>query len=264
MPPVSRMPVFAGAAVPSYRAPRASCALNLKPASEPNLERDGPLRGTKGRCWKRQTSASSRSLHPISGMQEPPTPCLGSPRTISFQGLGGQATTLYYRCRSPPDAQAQRTLTLQSEPSAAEAATAAAVATAAPDLIGLDVWPASVALCDFLVQHASLVCGASALELGAGAGLPGLLAAKLGALAVRFTDYEEQVRPSCSELEERNKIFPFLQVVAEQSCSARPNTAATATTAGALGLAWVSGRPGPAAAAGAGPEYRAAHSYSDF
>ena len=37
------------------------------------------------------------------------------------------------------------------------------------DLIGLDVWPASVALCTYLAAHPGLVAGAAVCELGAGA-----------------------------------------------------------------------------------------------
>ena len=57
------------------------------------------------------------------------------------------------------------------------------------------VWPAAEALCDFL-RHANQ--GAWALpspviEIGAGVGLPGLLAAKLGAPSVTLTDYHPVV-----------------------------------------------------------------------
>ncbi|PRW20580.1 hypothetical protein C2E21_8960 [Chlorella sorokiniana] len=62
-----------------------------------------------------------------------------------------------------------------------------------PDLIGLDVWPASIALCNYLSAHASLVAGAAVCELGAGMGLPGLLCAALGARHVLLTDYEPVV-----------------------------------------------------------------------
>lgn len=62
-----------------------------------------------------------------------------------------------------------------------------------PDLLGLDVWPAALELCTYLAAHPSLVAGAAVLELGAGVGLPGLLAARLGASRVVLTDYEPQV-----------------------------------------------------------------------
>ena len=41
--------------------------------------------------------------------------------------------------------------------------------TPSADLIGLDVWPASIALCNYLAAHAGLVAGATVCELGAGA-----------------------------------------------------------------------------------------------
>lgn len=42
------------------------------------------------------------------------------------------------------------------------------------------VWPAALALCDYLVLHPALVGKCRVLELGAGLGLPGLMAASLG------------------------------------------------------------------------------------
>ena len=92
-------------------------------------------------------------------------------------------------CREPPESQASRTLTWQLEegepPDAAAAAkqhapaavSAAATATgtatgpaaaADPDLIGLDIWPASLALCRYLVAHPELVVDQRVVELGAG------------------------------------------------------------------------------------------------
>jgi predicted nicotinamide N-methyase len=62
-----------------------------------------------------------------------------------------------------------------------------------PDLLGLDIWPAAIELCNYLSDNPTLVAGKTVLELGAGVGLPGLLAAKLGASKVVLTDYEPQV-----------------------------------------------------------------------
>jgi hypothetical protein len=42
------------------------------------------------------------------------------------------------------------------------------VANDAPDLIGLDIWPASIALCRYLAAHPHLVARQHVLELGAG------------------------------------------------------------------------------------------------
>lgn len=62
-----------------------------------------------------------------------------------------------------------------------------------PDLLGLDIWPAAFELCTYLAAHPSLVLGSTVAELGAGVGLPGLLAARLGAKRVILTDYEPHV-----------------------------------------------------------------------
>ena len=67
------------------------------------------------------------------------------------------------------------------------------VASDQPDLIGLDVWPASITLCRYLVRRPQLAAGAAVCELGAGMGLPGLLCAQLGAASVLLTDYEPLV-----------------------------------------------------------------------
>jgi len=61
------------------------------------------------------------------------------------------------------------------------------------DLLGLDIWPAAIELCNYLSDNPTLVAGKSVLELGAGVALPGLLAARLGASRVVLTDYEPQV-----------------------------------------------------------------------
>lgn len=62
-----------------------------------------------------------------------------------------------------------------------------------PDLLGLDVWPAALELCTYLATNPSLVAGHPVIELGAGVGLPGLLAAQLGSPKSILTDYEPQV-----------------------------------------------------------------------
>lgn len=54
-----------------------------------------------------------------------------------------------------------------------------------------DLWPSALGLSYYLVQHCQqLLKDASVLELGCGLGLPGLVAAQLGA-KVTFTDYVE-------------------------------------------------------------------------
>ena len=54
------------------------------------------------------------------------------------------------------------------------------------------LWNASRVLCDYLQEHAaSLVLGKDVLELGAGAGLPSIVCAVLGARKVVVTDYPD-------------------------------------------------------------------------
>jgi len=56
------------------------------------------------------------------------------------------------------------------------------------------VWQAATdILCDFLESFPSVVDVPSVLELGAGVGVPGLLAARLGARRVVLTDYQPHV-----------------------------------------------------------------------
>jgi predicted nicotinamide N-methyase len=61
------------------------------------------------------------------------------------------------------------------------------------DLLGLDVWPAAMTLCEYIAQHPDLVRNKRVIELGAGVGLPGLVAGKVGASEALITDYDAQV-----------------------------------------------------------------------
>ncbi|KAL6771905.1 hypothetical protein ACKKBG_A28230 [Auxenochlorella protothecoides x Auxenochlorella symbiontica] len=72
-------------------------------------------------------------------------------------------------------------------------------AAPAPDLLGLDIWPGALALCNYLAMHPSLVGCRRVLELGAGMGLPALLAAKLGCSSALLTDYEPLVLELAAE-----------------------------------------------------------------
>mmetsp|Transcript_30641 Transcript_30641/g.78223 ORF Transcript_30641/g.78223 Transcript_30641/m.78223 type:complete len:264 (-) Transcript_30641:24-815(-) len=59
------------------------------------------------------------------------------------------------------------------------------------DLLGLDLWNASITLTKWLSQHQGLIQGKHVVELGAGVGVPGLLAGLAGAARVLLTDYEQ-------------------------------------------------------------------------
>lgn len=117
-------------------------------------------------------------------------------RQFQFERPGGEPLAVSVLCREPPEAQAGKTLTWQldghsesrraqakadggssssrdSTGGVAPAAAAAPAADQAPDLIGLDIWPAAIALCRYLAMNPQLVAGTDVLELGAGDGLPG-------------------------------------------------------------------------------------------
>jgi predicted nicotinamide N-methyase len=51
-----------------------------------------------------------------------------------------------------------------------------------------ELWPSAVALSRELVEHPHWVRGKQVLEIGCGLGLPGIVAGKLGAKAMRLTD----------------------------------------------------------------------------
>jgi len=61
------------------------------------------------------------------------------------------------------------------------------------DLLGLDIWPAAVILCEYLSQNENLVRGKKIIELGAGVGLPCLVAGKIGAKEAYISDYDAKV-----------------------------------------------------------------------
>lgn len=52
-----------------------------------------------------------------------------------------------------------------------------------------DLWPSSIRLADYLLEHPEIVAGKSVLELGCGSGLSGLAAGLAGADKVLMTDY---------------------------------------------------------------------------
>ena len=61
------------------------------------------------------------------------------------------------------------------------------------DALGLDIWPAAVTLCRYITDNPDVVTGKQVIELGAGVGLPGLFAAKVGAMRSIISDYDASV-----------------------------------------------------------------------
>ena len=70
---------------------------------------------------------------------------------------------------------------------------------------GVALWPSSIALAHDLVSRADDLRGRRVLELGAGTGLPGIVAASLGARVVQ-TDRDELAMSACKRNGERNKV----------------------------------------------------------
>jgi len=62
------------------------------------------------------------------------------------------------------------------------------------DMLGLDVWPGALALCNYISKTPQIVYNKTTLELGAGIALPAFLAAKLHATPpVICSDYQQAV-----------------------------------------------------------------------
>lgn len=70
---------------------------------------------------------------------------------------------------------------------------------------GVALWPASIALAHELAARSGQLAGRSLLELGSGTGLPGIVAASLGA-RVTQTDRHELAMAVCRRNGERNEI----------------------------------------------------------
>lgn len=68
---------------------------------------------------------------------------------------------------------------------------------------GVALWPASIALAHEVVSRADAFRGRRVLELGAGTGLPGIVAASLGGRVVQ-TDKQEMAMSVCRRNGERN------------------------------------------------------------
>ena len=83
-----------------------------------------------------------------------------SSRLFSF---GGHVVKV--ACLQPPEAQARLTLTWQL-PQAPD--TNEEQSAPPPDEIGLSIWPAAIALCEYIARNSALVKGTEVVELGAG------------------------------------------------------------------------------------------------
>ena len=70
---------------------------------------------------------------------------------------------------------------------------------------GVALWPAAIALAHELAARADALRGKRVLELGAGTGLPGLVAAHVGAQVVQ-TDYQDEALMVCGLNARRNGI----------------------------------------------------------
>lgn len=70
---------------------------------------------------------------------------------------------------------------------------------------GAALWPSSIALAHELADRADDLRGKAVLELGAGTGLPGLVAAHLGARVVQ-TDYQNEALSFCGLNAQRNGL----------------------------------------------------------
>uniref|UniRef100_F1L941 Protein FAM119A n=1 Tax=Ascaris suum TaxID=6253 RepID=F1L941_ASCSU len=77
------------------------------------------------------------------------------------------------------------------------------------------LWDSAIVLANYIASHAELIVGRSVLELGAGLGLPSIVAAELGARSVDATDQPLAI-PLLAENVKRNspsnaliKVFPL-------------------------------------------------------
>jgi len=70
---------------------------------------------------------------------------------------------------------------------------------------GVMLWPSSIALAHELVARAPSLAGMRVLELGAGTGLPGIVAATFGARVVQ-TDRLDKALDLCRQNAERNRV----------------------------------------------------------
>ena len=80
---------------------------------------------------------------------------------------------------------------------------------------GLILWESAVALGEALVARRTIIAGKPVLELGAGLGLPGVVAAQLGALVTQ-TDFDPLALQACARNAELNEgLVPIAYRVAD-------------------------------------------------
>lgn len=82
---------------------------------------------------------------------------------------------------------------------------------------GVALWPAAIALAHDLVSRADELRGRRVLELGAGTGLPGIVAASLGARVVQ-TDRDELAMSACKRNCVRNSVEAVEHRLADWTC----------------------------------------------
>ena len=71
---------------------------------------------------------------------------------------------------------------------------------------GLLLWPAAVALCEYITDYPDLIKNKRVLEIGAGIGLVGLAAQRLGPAHLTQTDYHEGVLGLAQHNARQNKV----------------------------------------------------------
>lgn len=102
---------------------------------------------------------------------------------VQFTPLFANTTTSQYRIKNTT-----RTVTCKTR----NVSSVLSVDTAANGLFADNLWPGCFVMADFLANNTFVCQGKTVLELGAGCGLPSVVAGVLGARAVVVTDYPEQ------------------------------------------------------------------------
>jgi predicted nicotinamide N-methyase len=88
---------------------------------------------------------------------------------------------------------------------------------------GVMLWPASIALAHEILARAAELPGKRVLELGAGTGVPGIVAASLGARVVQ-TDRSEVALHVCAMNIERNRVLGIERRIADWETFTSPES----------------------------------------